>query len=305
MEDYRWSLTHHLLPFFAEHRLSEITVREVDRYRAAKMAEGVLGANQVNKTLTRLTQILEVAAEYGLIPANPAAGRRRRVKSTRPSRPVVEPEQLMALLEAGSGRPLLAVLAGAGLRIGEALGLRWGDVDLAVGTLRVVKSKTDAGVRVVDLTPALREELAKHKADARFDGPDDYVFATATGRAKNRHNERRAVLLPAIKAANERLERLGIAPIGPATFHSLRRTFASIRAALGDDPAYIAEQIGHEDATFSLNVYAKAVKRRARLTGTHLEAFDRALEWAQTGTNGALTVPAVSLTGNAETANPA
>jgi integrase len=134
MEDYRWSLTHHLLPFFAEHRLSEITVREVDRYRAAKMAEGVLGANQVNKTLTRLTQILEVAAEYGLIPANPAAGRRRRVKSTRPSRPVVEPEQLMALLEAGSGRPLLAVLAGAGLRIGEALGLRWGDVDLAVGT---------------------------------------------------------------------------------------------------------------------------------------------------------------------------
>ena len=46
MEDYRWSLTHHLLPFFAEHRLSEITVREVDRYRAAKMAEGVLGATK-------------------------------------------------------------------------------------------------------------------------------------------------------------------------------------------------------------------------------------------------------------------
>src|SRR5688572_13939394 len=41
-EDYRWSLTHHLLPFFKGHRLSQITVREVDRYKTAKLAEGTL-----------------------------------------------------------------------------------------------------------------------------------------------------------------------------------------------------------------------------------------------------------------------
>ena len=120
----------------------------------------------------------------------------------------------MALLESVPGyrRPLLATLAGAGLRIGEALALRWSDVDLATGTLRVLRSKTDAGVRIVDLTPALREELAAHKVDTTWDGPDDYVFATASGRPRNRHNERRAALVPAIEKANAKLRKLGIAP---------------------------------------------------------------------------------------------
>jgi Phage integrase, N-terminal SAM-like domain len=77
-DDYRWALTHHLLPWFKDHRLSEITVREVDRYKAAKLVEGVLSPNTINKTLTRLSQILALAAEYDLIPANRAAGKRRR-----------------------------------------------------------------------------------------------------------------------------------------------------------------------------------------------------------------------------------
>jgi integrase len=54
---------------------------------------------------------------------------------------------------------LLEVLAGAGLRIGEALELRWRDTDLGTGTLYVRASKTGAGVREVHLTPALRETL--------------------------------------------------------------------------------------------------------------------------------------------------
>src|SRR5947208_2004308 len=55
--DYQWQLTHHLLPFFARHRLSSITVAEVDRYRQAKVAERRLSATSINKTLTRLGQI--------------------------------------------------------------------------------------------------------------------------------------------------------------------------------------------------------------------------------------------------------
>jgi integrase len=38
--DYEWQLTHHLLPFFRDYRLSQITVREIDRYRQRKVAEG-------------------------------------------------------------------------------------------------------------------------------------------------------------------------------------------------------------------------------------------------------------------------
>jgi hypothetical protein len=86
--DYRWQLTHHLLPFFAKHRLTEITVAEVDRYRVAKVREGRLNATSINKTLTRLGQILDVAEERELISRNPmSVNRRRRKLKASASRP--------------------------------------------------------------------------------------------------------------------------------------------------------------------------------------------------------------------------
>jgi integrase len=108
-----------------------------------------LSNGSINHTLRHLSQILEVAAEYGLIDSNPAAGKRRRLKASKPARPWVEPEQLMALLDSSSdvGRTLLAMLAGAGLRIGEALALRWQHVDLGTGTLHIVDAKTPKGIR--------------------------------------------------------------------------------------------------------------------------------------------------------------
>ena len=61
--DYEWALSYHLLPFFARYSIDAITVEDVDRYRAAKVREGRLTANIINKTLTRLAQVLEVAVE--------------------------------------------------------------------------------------------------------------------------------------------------------------------------------------------------------------------------------------------------
>ena len=288
-EDYKWSLTHHLLPFFKSHRLSEITVREVDRYKTAKLAEGTLAANTVNKTLTRLSQILSLAAEYELIPANPAGGKRRRVKGTKPRRPWVEPEQLPSFLEAavgkkpllgGRGRPLLATLAGAGLRIDEALSLERRHVNLAKGTLTVAKSKTDAGVRIVELTPALRDELATYLDRSQYKKPTDLVFPTSSGRKDNRQNVRQRLFMKTIARANVRLAELKIEPLGDVRPHGLRRTYASLRTACGDDPVFVSRQIGHEDVRFTLNVYAQSVKRRERMTETERNEYDRALEWA-------------------------
>lgn len=79
-------------------------------------------------------------------------------------------------------------------------------------------------------------------------------------------------LKTAIRHANAQLAKSGIEPISErVTPHSLRRTYASLRAALRDDPVYIAEQLGHTDPAFTFRVYQKAAKRRERLSGRYLE----------------------------------
>jgi integrase len=260
--DLRWSLSNHLLPFFAGHRLSEITPQEIDRFKVGKVRERQeldearareekvprgLSNNSINHVLSDLAQVLETAVEYGLLDANPAAGKRRRLKSERPSRPWVEPEQLPSLLDAASGvgRVLLGILAGSGLRIGEALSLRWQHVDLAVGVIHVGNAKTAAGIRSVDLTAALREELVLWRAESGHVEPDDYVLATSTGGKQNPSNLRRDVLKPAVETASAGLAKSGITPIDEGLgFHGLRRTYASLRCASGDDVAYTSAQIG-------------------------------------------------------------
>jgi len=61
------------------------------------------------------------------------------------------------------------------------------------------------------------------------------------------------------------------------------RLWLLFRFALGDDPGYVANQLGHTEPGFSMKVYASAVRRRARLTGVALREFDAALEWAAMG----------------------
>ena len=76
---------------------------------------------------------------------------------------------------------------------------------------------------------------------------------------------------------NPILEQKGIEPINERVSpHSLRRTYAPLRFACGDDPVFVAEQGGWADPTFPIKVYAPAVKRREKLSGTHRDAF----EWA-------------------------
>ena len=111
---------------------------------------------------------------------------------------------------AGRRRPILATLTLAGLRISEALDLRWRDVSLPARKLRVVGAKTDTGIREVDLTPTLAELLTEYRARARDPEPADHVFATATGRRDSPENVRSRFLARAIERANETLgERSG------------------------------------------------------------------------------------------------
>ena len=282
VKSYRWLLNGHLLPHFAQQHLDQIGPEDIDRYKAAKLREGALGPNQINKSIGLLAMILDAAGDYGHVdPArNVARGRRRRVKRTAPSRPTIEPEQLPSLLEAARRlRPMVAIMAGAGLRNGEACALDWPDFDPASGTLQVAASKTDAGVRQVDLPDALRRELTTLKLRSS-EGP---MFRNRNGRRQSVSNVERR-FKTSIRRANARLAEIGLRPIDEAaTPHSLRRLYASLRFALGDDPVYVAAQLGHTEPGFSMKVYASAVRRRERLIGVALREFDAALDWAALG----------------------
>jgi hypothetical protein len=106
VEALEWALTGHLLPHFHRHRLSEITIGEVDRYRVAKVTESVdlqarrergepcprpLSSRSINATIAVLGQVMDSAIEDGWIStANPARGKRRRLKAEKPRRTWLE-----------------------------------------------------------------------------------------------------------------------------------------------------------------------------------------------------------------------
>jgi integrase len=171
--------------------------KENTRYRLGKVREGKLNVTSINKSLATLAAILETAVEYELIDRNPARGRRRRPPAVAPRRSWLDrADHIAALLDAagqldrtarvcrGQRRALLATLVFAGLRIGGALSLRWRDIDLARSTIIVRAAKTDAGVRVVDILPVLRDELGDYRA--RLDPPSPGYWFSAPLRAAGR-----------------------------------------------------------------------------------------------------------------------
>jgi integrase len=299
VEAVQWRLSYVLLPFFASHRLSQITPREVDRYRQAQVQardrlrtlrdtqaalpvaererlSRPLSNSTINRTIALLGQILELAVEYDLIAANPARGRRRLLKADKPSRAYLDSAgQIAALLDAAreldaearedrrhvARRPLLATLTFAGLRIGELLELRWRDVDLAAGWLTVRDAKTDAGVRKVKIRPALRDELLAHKASTAHDSAAAFVFGTSEGKRQSAGNVRVRVLAKALERADERLGKGGSPPLPAVTPHGLRRSFASTLYAIGEPPPVVMAEMGHTDPALALAIYAQAMRR--------------------------------------------
>jgi integrase len=274
-------------------------VAEVDRYRDFKVRERVLSAESINKTITRLGQILAVAEERDLIPRNPVrVNTRNRKLKTKRKRPVFleSAEQIAAMIDSATEldakpeartagrRALIATLVYAGLRIGEATALRWRDIDLANGRISVGDSKTEAGVRLVDILPALRDELTSHRHANAEATPTDLVFPASTGSRRDKDNASERVIRPVVKHADELLARRGHQPL-PAgvTAHKLRHTFASILYVRGEDPPYVMAQLGHTDPGFTLRVYAHAM-RRDEGDKERLKALVEGRDWAPMGT---------------------
>jgi integrase len=224
----------HLTPAFGTRRLDQIRYAEIQDYAARKTAK--LSPKTVNNHLTVLRRLLIVAKKRGLIEAVPEI---EWLKAPRPDFDFLTFEEGARLTTAmdPDWSCMVIVAMKTGLRQGELLALRWEDIDLVSGLLRVRRSVTRNVVTVPKSGKgrevALGDEvLAALKAERHLRGP--LVFCAADGRMWKK-NECKHPLWRACRKA-------GLRQIG---WHALRHTFASHLVMRGAAMKVVQELLGH------------------------------------------------------------
>ena len=147
-----------------------------------------------------------------------------------------------------------------------------GDLDFAHGVIHVRDAKTEAGIRQVNMTPWLHDELLAYRASrptrsstsphSRRGPAHAATGATSTARSSPRR--------PRSQCPPRRAETTATAR--SITAHTFRRTFITLMLEAGAPVPYVQAQVGHEDPTTTLEIYAQVLKRRDRRR--HGEAFD-------------------------------
>jgi integrase len=260
---YRQALRTHVLPGLGGARLSDIRILDVQDL-ADRLLAGGADPSTVRNAIAPLRVIFRRAVFRGEIAVNPtsglelpsARGRRERVASPR------EAAELIAALPPGD-RGLWSTAMYAGLRRGELLALRWEDVDLSVGVIRVERSydpkegvfvepKTRAGRRSVPIASVLRGTLIEHRlASGRSEG---LVFGATAERPFTPSNVRRRAHT-AWRNANELAGDVRLGPLQPISLHECRHTFASLMIASGVNAKALASYMGHASVTITYDRY--------------------------------------------------
>jgi integrase len=268
LDDYVRSIEQDAVPYFGRMFLDEITTGEVKRYVAHLEKRG-LAPSSVAKALTVVRLVFASAVEdddYGL-PSNPALGVRvsRRLGDTEEPVKVLEPEQLERLLDALPDETQLFFdfLFETGLRIGEAIELRWGDVDTSAGRLRIDRqfSRGRLGKPKGNKTRKVRLSARMTLVLRALRGawPDDaLVFTAEQGGRLIPSNMMSRTLKPAavraglgewiIEGGRKRAESW----VG---FHTFRHTCATQLFLRGWNAKQVSVFLGHSDAGFTLRTY--------------------------------------------------
>lgn len=224
--------------------LGAVPMRDLGRERIksfrAEIRRAGCSANQTNAVTRVLSTILGRAVEAGRLPANPVAGIRRlphRVARPRALSPV-EAEKIRAAMPSLRDRALWGLLAYAGLRPEEALGLRWRSVGAVLtideawthGELKPTKTNQR---RTVPIVAPLADDLAL-LGESLADDPQALVASGAGGQYLDLGNWRSRVFKPAALAAGVK-----------AVPYDGRHTFVSLLINEGRTPVLVAQQTGH------------------------------------------------------------
>lgn len=184
---------------------------------------------------------------------------------------VLTPQQVHAIMGAlaPQHRVLVVLLALTGLRISEALGLQWQDVDFAAGTFTVVHGcvrgrvkdspKTEAAEGARPMGPKLATALLQHHAASLYTAPGNHVFCASNGSPLIADDWRKRVWYPA-------LQRAGVQRTKPRAFgfHVLRHTAITMFLEQTRDVKATQMFAGHSNIGTTMNTYAKYLPKTAQ-----------------------------------------
>jgi integrase len=183
-------------------------------------------------------------------------------------------------------RVVCEILGRSGVRASELCAMRIGHVrlhDPDGARFLIPDSKTEAGIREVQMTPDLVEAVIEHidrlHRAGRPTEPDAYLIPNLNGGAMNRQRVGTIVRQAAQHATRARTAN-GLPALPHITPHSLRRTYISIALLANNfDVKWVMSQVGHADSKMTMDVYAQLEQRVKRDHGT---SFDRLVRQART-----------------------
>ena len=293
LRGYRADLRNHVLDEFGAVRLADLRRGDLQALVDRLLGQG-LSASKVRNVVMPLRAIYRHAIERDEVMVNPTAnlrlpsglGQRERVASAN------EAAELLATLP-DDDQALWATAFYGGLRRGELQALRFEDIDLAGGVIRVTRSwdekagpvepKSTKGTRTVPITAFLRDYLVAHKARTGR-GAGDFVFGPKADHPFTPSNIRKRAAVAWAKANEKeakRAKREKRSPkvLQPIRLHECRHTFVSLLHDAGLSLERIGDYVGHS-STYMTDRY------RHLLEGHEAESarmFDEYLARADTG----------------------
>lgn len=269
-DSYRWILIRYVNPRLGGRRLDQLKPAEIQAlYR--EMTERGLSSRTVRYTHSVLRAALGQAVRWRNLASNPA-DLVELPKAERKEMRALGPGEAASFLDAIRGdrfEALWELLLVAGLRPGEALGLKWADiawdrqrihvvrtlVRVEDGSWRLQDPKTPRSRRSVVLPLSMLETLRQHRArqaedrlkkGEKYAAALDLVFANHSGQPLDYRVVIRRHFKPIVKAA-------GLAPLRP---YDLRHTCATLLLAGGEHPKVVAERLGHASTVMTMDVYS-------------------------------------------------
>ena len=291
LRSYRQAIEQRIIPALGGYRLADLRRSDLQDFADILVADG-LSASTVRNTINPLRKICGRAVARNEIGANPTTGLELPAVRGKRDR-IASPEEAQALLDAleAEDRPLWATALYGGLRLGELLALRWSDVDLGSGLIRVergwdpkvgaIATKSGMGKRRVPIAAVLRDYLTEHRLRSSGEG---MVFGRGEDRPFNPKTVRRR--------ANAAWTRADLACI---TLHECRHTFASLMIAADVNAKALSTYLGHSSIQITFDRYGHLMpgneNEAAGLLDAYLERANSKARIAQSRADVPVDVP--------------